>query len=729
MKWRYGFYFLIFVGFSITFIFQYNYKFRSRTIAIETSLLQGVTQINYLLKSSADAVATMRFHAEAQFRDPRVGRLPAPIRRLLSKRPEWGGFAVPSLPADMRPDTVGNLTGNGSPNWRSAEWEREIDIALSLNPLFRGALTEIPNAVWVYYTSAREFINICPWVSDAEFHYTPDLLEHEFYVDGLPDRNPERELFWTKAYIDLYGKGMMVTVAAPVDDDKGTFRGTVALDLTLDVLSDFSRSILGSDQPGTTVLVNASGQLLAHPSLVASSDKTVKMADATLPEPLQGIGARSTAEENPFLQAIGSDLVFWERLEQAPWTLAYYVKASVVRNQVLLQMKPEAAVFVFLLLSLFLVERQFRTSDALRESERKFRHLIEFAPIGIFLSIDYKYIYTNPAGAKIVGLSDPSEIVGKHVSAFHHPEDKSRADQRVGQLLRGDATEVPRIEFKISRMDGSIRDLDAISTTIDWGGERAILAMVNDITDRQSLERQLRHAQKMEVVGQLAGGAAHDFNNLLHVIQANLELIGFEAGGNDKVRRLVGSAHEAVGRGAKLSQQLLSFSRQQALRPETFDPNDLIERTAELLKRTLGEHIEVDLCLDETAGSITVDPNGLENAILNLALNARGAMPKGGRLTIRSAVRHLDDEVATEEGVLPAGDYVEIAVSDTGCGMPPDVLAHAFEPFYTTKAVGEGSGLGLSMVYGFTLQSSGHTELESEVGTGTTVRMLFPTIA
>ena len=726
MKWRYGFYFLIFVGFAVTIFLQYNHRYRSHTVAIETSLLQGVTQINHLLKSSADAVETMRIQAEAQFRDPRVGRLPAPIRRQLSNRPEWGGFAVPGLPTGMTPDAAGNLTGIGSPNGRSAEWEREVDVALNLNPLFRAALTEIPNAVWVYYTSAREFINICPWVSDAEFHYTPDLLEHEFYVDGLPDRNPERKLFWTKAYIDLYGKGMMVTVSVPVDDDNGAFRGTVALDLTLDVLSAFSRSILGSDQPGTTMLVNASGQLLAHPWLVASSDETVKMADEILPEPLRGIGGRSTAGETPFLRASGSDLVFWKRLDRAPWTLVYHVKASVVRDQVLLQMKPEAAVFVFLLLSLFLVERHFRTSDALRESERKFRHLIEFAPIGIFLSVDFKYIYTNPAGAKIVGLSDPGEIVGKHVTAFHLEEDKQRADQRVGQLQRGDATEVPRIEFKISRVDGSIRDLDAISTTIDWGGERAILAMVRDITDLQSLERQLRHAQKMEVVGQLAGGAAHDFNNLLHVIQANLELIGFEADGNDKVWRLVTSAQEAVRRGAKLSQQLLSFSRRQALRPETLDPNDLIERTSELLKRTLGKHIEIDLCLDETAGAITVDPNGLENAILNLAFNARGAMPAGGRLTIRSAVRHLDDEVVTEEGVLPAGDYVEIAVSDTGCGMPPDVLARAFEPFYTTKVVGEGSGLGLSMVYGFTLQSSGRAELESEVGRGTTVRMIFP---
>ena len=852
MKWRYGFYLLIFIGFAIAVYYQYDQRFQSQTIGIEYSLRQGASHINDLVKSSAAAIDTMRFEAESLFRDPRAGRLPGPIRLMLSERPEWGGFALPDVPAGTAPDAIGNLTGNGPPTGRSVEWEREIDVALGLNPLFRAALKEIPNAVWVYYTSGREFINICPWVSDRELHYTADLLQNEFYANGLPDRNPGRQPFWTDAYIDLYGKGMMVTVAAPVDDDQGAFRGTVALDLTLDVLSAFSRSVLNPGGPGTAVLVNASGQLLAHPSLVASSDKAMKMADDILPEPLRGIGTRPPPGGETRLESTGGNLVYWKRLDWAPWTLVYFVGTSVVQGQVLMRMMPEAAVFVFLLLSVFLIERQFRTAEVLRESELKFRHLIEFAPIGVFLSTDYKYIYTNPAGAKIVGLSDPGEIVGKSVTAFHNPKDAPTADQRVGRLLSGEKSEVPRIEFKIFKTDGSERDLDAVSTVVDWGGKRAVLAMVNDITDRKGAERalaeseerfflalenipdviiiydpdlrisyinaairritglppdsfvgrrdeeiwpstvcqtylptfheavrsgmaraveaeielpgqkprylritcvpmldsvgtvskvlgviqdlterkamesQLRHAQKMEVVGQLAGGTAHDFNNLLQVILANIELIGLRKSQDEQVVRMVESAKNAIRRGAKLSQQLLAFSRQQTLRPETIDPNNLIEGTVGLLRHTLGEDIEIITSLAEDCQSITIDPHGLENALLNLALNARAAMPKGGRLTIRSANRHLADEIVTEDETLPAGDYVEIAVIDTGCGMPPEILAHAFEPFFTTKEVGQGSGLGLSMVYGFALQSDGHVTLESEVGKGTAVRMIFP---
>jgi len=254
---------------------------------------------------------------------------------------------------------------------------------VNLNPLFRATLKEIPNAVWVYYTSGRELINIAPWVSDTEFHYTPDLLTHAFYADGLPIRNPERKLFWTDAYIDLYGKGMMVTVAAPVDDDRDAFRGTVALDLTLDVLSAFSRSVLSPGQPGTTVLVNASGQLLAHPSLVASSDTAVKMANAILPEPLRAIGSRLPPGDEQSLQAIGGNLVLWKRLDWAPWTLVYFANTSAVRGQALARMIPEAAAFALLLLSLFLVERQLRTSDVLRESEERFAKAFRASPVAM----------------------------------------------------------------------------------------------------------------------------------------------------------------------------------------------------------------------------------------------------------------------------------------------------------------------------------------------------------
>jgi len=297
----------------------------------------------------------------------------------------------------------------------------------------------------------------------------------------------------------------------------------------------------------------------------------------------------------------------------------------------------------------------------------------------------------------------------------------------IDQLKRDGANR--DFEARFRTKTGEERTVLLGGETIEINGQTCLLLAFHDITERLFLERQLRHVQKMEIVGQLAGGTAHDFNNLLQVIQANLDLIGRGQNEGEEIPRMIESAKNAVRRGARLSQQLLAFSRRQTLRPETVNPNELIEGTVGLLKHTLGEDIEIATSLAADCGSITIDSHGLENALLNLALNARAAMPKGGRLTVRSANRHLDDEIVTEEATLPVGDYVEIAVIDTGCGMPPEILARAFEPFFTTKEVGQGSGLGLSMVYGFALQSDGHVTLESEVGKGTTVRMIFPTVA
>ncbi|KKK98320.1 hypothetical protein LCGC14_2643930, partial [marine sediment metagenome] len=261
---------------------------------------------------------------------------------------------------------------------------------------------------------------------------------------------------------------------------------------------------------------------------------------------------------------------------------------------------------------------------------------------------------------------------------------------------------------------------------------RYLIVIGRDITEQKQLEAQLIQSQKMEAIGQLAGGVAHDFNNLLQIIQSNLwlarESLEREDAPLDRVgtSELLGEAFKAGDRGAKLTRQLLAFSRKKMLSPETVDPNEMIERMTSLLGRTLGEDIEIEIFVEDDIPPIHVDAGNLENAILNLALNAKGAMPKGGKLTIGAFKRNLDRELATEDGAMPVGEYVEISVTDTGGGMSAETLDRAIEPFFTTKDVGDGSGLGLSMVYGFTKQSGGHMTLQSEVGKGTTVKVLLP---
>jgi len=245
----------------------------------------------------------------------------------------------------------------------------------------------------------------------------------------------------------------------------------------------------------------------------------------------------------------------------------------------------------------------------------------------------------------------------------------------------------------------------------------------------RQMEEQLRQSQKMEAVGQLTGGVAHDFNNLLTVIAGNLEMLQrrLEAGCDTRLTRYVANALEGAKRASILTHRLLAFSRQSPLQPEVVDLNKLVAGMSDLLSRTLGEHIAIETVLAAGLWRTEVDPNQLENAILNLAVNARDAMPDGGKLTIETGNAYLDDiYVAAASEKIKPGQYVMVCVSDTGVGMPPEVMARVFEPFFTTKPVGKGTGLGLAQVYGFMRQSGGHAAIYSEVGQGTTVKLYLP---
>ena len=248
----------------------------------------------------------------------------------------------------------------------------------------------------------------------------------------------------------------------------------------------------------------------------------------------------------------------------------------------------------------------------------------------------------------------------------------------------------------------------------------------DEVHARSKVEEQLRQVQKMEAVGQLTGGIAHDFNNMLAVILGGLNLLQRKlARGETDVERFIEGAIDAAQRAATLTQRLLAFSRQQPLSPEPLIINKLVAGMSELLDRTLGEHVKVETVLAAGLWQVKADPAQLENAILNLAVNARDAMPGGGRLTIETLNAFVDDAYA-QEYAIEAGQYVLIAVADTGAGMAPEVIAKAFDPFFTTKGAGKGTGLGLSQVYGFVRQSGGHVKIYSELGVGTSVKIYLP---
>ncbi len=293
----------------------------------------------------------------------------------------------------------------------------------------------------------------------------------------------------------------------------------------------------------------------------------------------------------------------------------------------------------------------------------------------------------------------------------------------VGQVL-ADASE--KLRERERERDNAERELRTLSETLEQRVQERTQELAAEMKRRSATEEALRQAQKMEAIGQLTGGIAHDFNNMLAIIIGSLDLAARRlVRGDHGIEKYLASAQEGARRAASLIQQLLAFSRQQPLAPTALDVNKLISDLSELLRRSLGEPIKLDTVLANDLWTIHADRNQLENAILNLAVNARDAMPDGGALVVETANAQLPDAQATQAGI-SAGEYVLIVIRDTGAGMPPDVIEKAFDPFFTTKKSGAGTGLGLSQVYGFVRQSGGCVQIESRIGQGTSVRVYLP---
>lgn len=283
------------------------------------------------------------------------------------------------------------------------------------------------------------------------------------------------------------------------------------------------------------------------------------------------------------------------------------------------------------------------------------------------------------------------------------------------------------IRLQHRRKDGELRQISYAAAPIHDGPRiRGIVASLEDVTDHAGLEERFIQAQKMEAIGNLTGGMAHDFNNLLAVVIGNLDLLRPMLPAHGQAIELADESFEAAWRGAKLTKRLLAFARRQSLTPQCIILNDLVRNTVKLLERTLGEEVVIALALSEQVWPVMVDPAQFEAAITNLATNARDSMPTGGRLDLVTRNCSLDEDYAAAHPDVTVGDYVMIEVSDNGAGIAPEVVGKIFDPFYTTKTEGYGTGLGLSMVFGFMRQSGGHIHVHSEVGLGTTFRLYLP---
>jgi PAS domain S-box-containing protein len=371
-------------------------------------------------------------------------------------------------------------------------------------------------------------------------------------------------------------------------------------------------------------------------------------------------------------------------------------------------------------------ERQ-QAEEALREANQTLESLVQTSPLAIVaIDLDGKVKSWNSAAERIFGWTE-SEVSGQPYAMVtdHKPEE---VESFIKSALKGET--IPALETKRKRKDGSSIDVSISSAALrdGQGKVNGVMAVIADIAGRKHLEEQFLQSQKMEAVGRLAGGIAHDFNNLLTAIIGYSQMALLRLPSEDPLRKDIQEIETAGQRAASLTSQLLAFSRRQVIQPKVLDLNTVVADLSKMLQRVIGEDIELDSCLDSEIGFVKADRGQIEQIIMNLAVNARDAMPGGGKLTIETSTVGLDEDYVSEHIDVRPGPHIMLAMTDTGTGMDKETESRIFEPFFTTKEQGKGTGLGLSTVYGIVKQGSGHIGVHSKPGRGTTFKLYFPQV-
>ncbi|MGV8997220.1 MAG: ATP-binding protein [Parvibaculaceae bacterium] len=367
-----------------------------------------------------------------------------------------------------------------------------------------------------------------------------------------------------------------------------------------------------------------------------------------------------------------------------------------------------------------------KREEDIRTSNTRFQRIFETEPSSVtLLDANLRIIDINKAGLELLGADSVEQVRLRTVPILVIEEDLQLYYDHV-RAIRAGKTHQTVVQMIDMRGKKKWIEIQSSNIKLDDSNELNYISITRDKTQEIATSEQLVQAQKMESIGRLTGGIAHDFNNLLTIVMGNAEILREDLEDRPKLQKLATMIETAAQRGAELTHRMLAFARRQVLRPTELDTNSLLTRMTDMMGRILGEDIRIQLVTAEDLWCIAADPAQMEAAILNLAINARDAMPKGGKLTIETLNVTLDDDYVSANPEATSGEFVMVAVSDSGTGMTPEVLAQAFDPFFTTKEVGKGSGLGLSMVYGFVKQSRGHIKIYSEISHGTTIRIYLP---
>src|SRR5581483_8348663 len=371
------------------------------------------------------------------------------------------------------------------------------------------------------------------------------------------------------------------------------------------------------------------------------------------------------------------------------------------------------------------VTDRLKTERRMRQSEERFSTVFRSSPVGITLSTesDGRYLDANPAFLRMIGYTH-EEINGRTAYRVKIWNDPQEREMMIEQLGHFDPTRPLEVRFR--NRQGKVRLVEIAAERVELQDQPCVLAVTQDVTEARLLEQQFRQAQKMEAIGLLAGGVSHDFNNMLGVIIGYSELTRERITEDASAQKYVGEIRRAAERAAALTRQLLAFSRQQQQVPRILNINSIVSNLKGMLSRMIGEDITLVFQPEESLGSVRVDLVQMEQVLMNLAVNARDAMPNGGELIIETKNTYLDESYIGQQDPVKPGHYVLLSVSDTGCGMDPATLSQIFEPFFTTKEAGKGTGLGLATVWGIVQQSNGYISVYSDMGRGTTLKIYLP---
>lgn len=416
-------------------------------------------------------------------------------------------------------------------------------------------------------------------------------------------------------------------------------------------------------------------------------------------------------------------------------------KASAFKEEALRVESKVKAISVFfliagtltsLLIALMTLKRNASHNKTLRDSEQRFRMLVENAPEAIFVRDKECFTYLNNAALKLFGASSADELIGTPIIERYHPEDQGKIRGRM-TILNEERKDVPMTQSVCLQLDGNEVIVESLAVPITYLGEDGALTYLRNITDRieesrqrQHLEEQLHQSQKIESIGRLAGGVAHDYNNMLSVIIGNVELAKRYAERSAPVDENLDQILEAANRSKDITRQLLAFARKQIIKPKVINLNDAVESMLKMLRNLLGENIDLRWQPKGNVWPVKIDPSQLDQVLANLCINARDAITDIGKMTIESDTVHLDEDYCKDHQGFQIGNYVVLSVSDNGCGMDKETLDNIFEPFYTTKKTGEGTGLGMAMVYGIVKQSGGFINAYSEPNQGTIFKIYIP---